>query len=656
MRAFLALLMLGLMTTILFAGQSPSFITDPHQVTSQRRPDVQSFNLEKLYLTRLVGATAWSPDGTQIVFVSNISGRNNLWLMPATGRCSVQFAVSNQRQSAPAWSPDGKFIAFMSDYDGDEQWDLFLSNPLSGEVVNLTKTKDISEESPVWSLDGKWLAYIVKPRSRSNYEIDLVNVSTNEVRHLTTGTSKEKNNVSPIWSKDGNSIVFTELHANNKNSNIWLAEVASKKRTLLTPHQGEHNYIATDLSPDAKWVLLTSNANNGYDNVGLLEVSTKNIESLTKDEWEINSGRFSPDGKLVTWTANIDGNQEIFTYDLAAKRATALPIAKGVNSLGGSESPFSRDGSRLLLYHDGPNAPKDLWMYDRASGKSQQLTNSFVGGVRGEDMVEPYLVHYPSKDGQWHISAFVYVPRNLERNRQSPAIVAVHGGPAAQTMNSFNRNVQFLVNQGYVIIAPNYRGSTGYGKKFMDANRFDMGGGDLADCVGAADWIKQTGYVNPKKLVIMGASYGGYMTMMGLTRAPDTWAAGVAIVPFVNWFTNMKNEDPLLREYDMSTMGDPDDPKNKQRLEDRSPAYHVDKIQTPLQMFAGGHDPRCPASETRQTEEAIKKRGGVVEVKIYDNEGHSFSKVENQIDTYKRVADFLKRHVPAVLAPREHHG
>lgn len=132
-------------------------------------------------------------------------------------------------------------------------------------------------------------------------------------------------------------------------------------------------------------------------------------------------------------------------------------------------------------------------MYDRASGKPEQLTNSFVGGVRGEDMVEqPYLVHYPSKDGRWHVSAFVYMPRNLERNRQSPGIVYVHGGPASQTMNSFNRNVQFLVKQGYVIIAPNYRGSTGYGKKFMDANRFDMGGGDLADCVAAADWIKQT--------------------------------------------------------------------------------------------------------------------------------------------------------------------
>ena len=221
----------------------------------------------------------------------------------------------------------------MSDYDGDEQWDLFLSNPLSGEVVNLTETKDISEESPAWAPDGKWLAYMVKPRSSPNYEIDLRNVTTKQVRHLTANTPKEKNNIGPIWSKDGNAIVFTERHANHTNSNIWLAEVAGKNRTLLTPHTGEHNYIATDLSGDGKSVLLTSDAYNGYDNVGLLDIATKNIEWLTKDTWEIISGRFSPDGKLASWTANVAGNQEIFTCDLAAKRATALPIAQGVSLL-----------------------------------------------------------------------------------------------------------------------------------------------------------------------------------------------------------------------------------------------------------------------------------------------------------------------------------
>ncbi len=329
---------------------------------------------------------------------------------------------------------------------------------------------------------------------------------------------------------------------------------------------------------------------------------------------------------------------------MATGKARALPLPKGLNSPEGHTSPFSRDGSRLLYYHNGATSPGDLWVYNLADGTSHQLTHSLVGGVRSEDMVEPFLVHYPSKDGKWTISAFVYMPYNLPRNGQHPAIVFVHGGPTAQTMNIFSRVIQYVANQGYIVIAPNYRGSTGYGKEFRQANLFDMGGGDLQDVLAAADWIKQSGYVDPKKLILMGGSYGGYLTMMGVTKAPDLWAAGVPIVPFVNWFTEIENEDPVLRESDLATMGDLE--KNKALYEERSPINFVEQIKAPLYLLAGGNDPRCPKEEAQQVVDAVKKRGGVAEYKVYENEGHGFARVENQIDAYKRVTDFLKAHVP----------
>ena len=315
-----------------------------------------------------------------------------------------------------------------------------------------------------------------------------------------------------------------------------------------------------------------------------------------------------------------------------------------MNSLGGHESSFTHDGSRLLYYHNGPNAPNDVWVYSLGTAKSHQVTQSLVAGVRSEYLVEPYLVHYPSKDGKWTISAFVYMPYNLPRQAISPAIVYVHGGPTAQTVNSFNRIIQYLANQGYIVIAPNYRGSTGYGREFQNANLFDMGGGDLQDVLAAAEWIKQTGYVDPKKLILMGGSYGGYMTMMGVTKAPDVWAAGVPIVPFVNWTTEIQNEDPVLQQSDLATMGDPE--TNKALYADRSPINFIDQVKAPLLLLTGGNDPRCPKSEAQQVVDAIKKRGSVAEYKVYENEGHGFARVENQIDAYKRVADFLKAHVP----------
>jgi dipeptidyl aminopeptidase/acylaminoacyl peptidase len=279
-----------------------------------------------------------------------------------------------------------------------------------------------------------------------------------------------------------------------------------------------------------------------------------------------------------------------------------------------------------------------------ATGKSHQVTHSLVAGVRSEDMVEPYLVHYPSRDGKWTISAFLYVPFNMARNGQNAAIVYIHGGPTSQTMNSFNRFVQYAANQGYMVLAPNYRGSTGYGKEFQQANLFDMGGGDLQDVLAGVDWIKQTGHLDPKKIAVMGGSYGGYLSMMSVTKAPEVWAAGVPIVPFVNWFTEIENEDPVLQQSDLATMGDV--VKNKALYEDRSPINFIDQIKAPLLLLAGGHDPRCPKSETQQVVDAIKKRGGTVDYKIYENEGHGFARVENQIDAYKRVADFLLAHVP----------
>ena len=650
MRLCALLVIAMLMSTVVLetAAQSlpqPEAVTDPKNISSKPNAQVEprSLTIEKLYMTRQIGSATWCPDGKSVAFISNISGRNNLWMVPAEGGWPVQLTVSDQRQTAPTWSPDGKWIAYQSDYDGDELWDIFLVSPNTGKVVNLTQTREIAEVSPRWSPDGRFLAYEVKPKTSAAYEIDVYDMIMRDVKHVTTNTPQDKRNSSPIWSKDGKFIVYSQEQAKGTDSNIFIADVATGQSTMLTPHEGEQLYFANDLAPDGKRVLLTSNAANGYDNIGLLDIASKKISWITKDKWEIRGGEFTPDGKSITFSANVDGNEDIYLHDLAAGKSTMLLIPKGVNAPSGGSSAFTADGTRMLYYHNGPTAPGDLWVYHVGNGKSNQITHSLVVGVRSEDMVEPYLVHYPSRDGKWTISAFLYVPFNMARNGQNAAIVYIHGGPTSQTMNSFNRFVQFAVNQGYMVLAPNYRGSTGYGKEFQQANLFDMGGGDLQDVLAGVDWIKQTGHLDPKKIAVMGGSYGGYLSMMAVTKAPDLWAAGVPIVPFVNWFTEIENEDPVLQQSDLATMGDP--VRNRALYEERSPINYIDQIKAPLLLLAGGHDPRCPKSETQQVVDAIKKRGGTVDAKVYENEGHGFARVENQIDAYKRVADFLLAHV-----------
>ncbi len=650
MRTFLCFAIVILMSTVVAETVAqtlpvPQAVTDPKKIASKPNAQVEprSLTIEKLYMTRQIGRATWSPDGTSIAFISNMSGRNNLWLVPSDGGFPVQLTVSDQRQTAPVWSPDGKWIAYQSDYDGDEQWDIFLVSPKTGKVVNLTQTREIAELNPTWSPDGRYLAYEVKPKTSAAYEIDVYDMVMREVKHITSGTPQDKRNVTPIWSKDGKSVVYTQEQAKRTDSNVFIADVATSKSTLLTPHEGEQLYLANDMSPDGKHVLITSNASNGYENVGLLDPAAKTITWVTNDKWEIRGHEFSPDGKRLSFSANVDGNEDIYLHDLATGKSTALAIAKGVNEPVGGHSAFSTDGSRLLYMHNGATAPGDLWVYHVASGKTQQITHSLIAGVRSEDMVEPFLIHYPSRDGKWTISAFLYVPFNMARNGQNAAIVYIHGGPTSQSMNSFNRFVQFAANQGYMVLAPNYRGSTGYGKGFQQANLFDMGGGDLQDVLAGVDWIKQTGHLDPKKIAVMGGSYGGYLSMMAVSKAPELWAAGVPIVPFVNWFTEIENEDPVLQQSDLATMGDP--VKNKALYEERSPINFIDQIKAPLLLLAGGHDPRCPKSETQQVVDAIRKRGGTVDSLVYENEGHGFARVENQIDAYKRVADFLLAHV-----------
>src|SRR5579864_1773592 len=226
----------------------PEAITDPKQISSKPNAQVEprSLTIEKLFMTRQIGGSTWSPDGKSVAFISNMSGRNNLWIVPAEGGFPVQLTVSDQRQAAPAWSPDGKWIAYESDYDGDEQWDIFLVSPKTGKAVNLTQTREIAELNPTWSPDGRYLAYEVKPRTSAAYEIDIYDMVLRQVKHLTTNTPQDKGNSEPIWSQDGKCVVYTQGQAKGTDSNIFVADVATGKSSLLTPHEGERNYAAND--------------------------------------------------------------------------------------------------------------------------------------------------------------------------------------------------------------------------------------------------------------------------------------------------------------------------------------------------------------------------------------------------------------------------
>ena len=304
------------MTLTAFAQQplaAPQAITDPTKLESKNVADMQTFSIEKLYMTRQIGDSTWSPDGKQVAFISNISGRNNLWLVPAAGGWPTQLTISDQRQAQPVWSPDGTWIAYTSDHDGDEQWDIFLVSPKTGDVVNLTMSPESAEDEPAWSPDGR------ADRLRHQAQDRLQLRDRADGRRHAPHPPPDQEHAERTEQRGAHLFARWQVHSSirnrtpdGKDAKSFCSILASGKSTNLTPHEGQHNYRAADISPDGKTVLITSDAHNGYDNVGLLDIATRKIDWLTDEKWELNAGTFSPDGKSLTWTANIDGNTNIY--------------------------------------------------------------------------------------------------------------------------------------------------------------------------------------------------------------------------------------------------------------------------------------------------------------------------------------------------------
>jgi dipeptidyl aminopeptidase/acylaminoacyl peptidase len=635
----------GLYRSLLFASSSPDDrpLTDPKSVNSESKAGAHPIPIADLYYTRLAFGAAWSPDGSEVVFTTDMSGRLNLWKVKASGGWPLELTQSDERQFGAAWSPDGKWIVYQQDKGGNEMWDLYAVPSDGGDAVNLTNTPDIREQGPLWSHHGKTLAFAFKPRESTIYDIALLDWQSRAVRKLTNEQTRNRSWSAAAWSSDDKTIFATRSEISGESeADVYAIDVASGKQENLTPHQGKILFSARSLSPDGKTLLITSNARNGFDNVAFLDIQTKKLTWITDTKWEASAGNFSPDGRSFTYTINEDGRSDAYLAMSSTMKAEKIGLPPGLNEFSGNPTAFSPAGDRLLVRHTSSTKPGDIWVYNLTDRLPTQLTFSSIASLQTTPLPAAQLVHYKTFDGKT-ISAFLWVPFNLERDGTSPALVLPHGGPTGQVLDSWSPQIAALVSRGYVSIAPNVRGSTGYGIDFQRANYQDLGGGDLEDEVYAAKFLEATGYVNPKKIGITGGSYGGYMTMMALGKKPDMWAAGVEQFGIISWFSMLKHEDALLQEYEKSLLGDPE--KDRKVYEADSPITYIHNVKAPLLVLQGDNDPRVPKEEAQQVVDLLKRDQKAVDVHYYANEGHGFSKRENRIDAIERMVAWFDKYL-----------
>ena len=641
MRITLTFLAVASLAFIFARSPEERTITDPATIASVRNADARPVPIDDLFFSRGITGASWSPDGKDIVFSTNLTGRFNLWKVSASGGWPVQLAVAEDRQVNPMWSPDGKWIAWQQDRGGNEAYDIYLEPATGGAAVNITNTADVSETGPRFSPDSSRLAIGWKPTKAPTTDIGILDLSTKAVRNLTNEKDPTRSWGAVAWTRDGSTIFANRSNADGTIGEIYRIDTATGRAENLTPNSKSASF-ASSLSPDGRTLLITSNEKGGYENVALLDVASKAVTWITDLKWEAGSNDFSPDGKWIAYVINEDGRQEAYVAPSAGGAPKQLAIPAGLNSLVGRPSTFSPDGSRLLVVHQSATEVADFWIYDLATGRARQLTHSAIASLDATPLPPSQIVHYKSFDGAT-ISAFLWVPFNLERNGHNAGIVLPHGGPTGQTVDTFSRNVVALVSRGYTVIAPNVRGSTGYGLAFQKMNFKDLGGGDLQDEVYAAKFLAATGYIDPKRIGITGGSYGGYMTLMAIGKSPNVWAAGVEQFGIVDWYSMLQHEDPALQEYEKSLLGDP--VKDRAVYEAASPIKYLTNATAPLLVLQGENDIRVPKEEAEQVVTILKNAGKTVDVHYYPNEGHGFAKRENQIDAIRRMIDWFDRYL-----------
>ncbi|PSN94330.1 hypothetical protein B9Q09_04305 [Candidatus Marsarchaeota G2 archaeon ECH_B_SAG-C16] len=501
------------------------------------------------------------------------------------------------------WSPEDQLL-IEADRGGAERRSIYLYE--NGSLTPLLADGyDNVDYTP--SPNGKLAAFV---SNRQSETMHLYLHESQSIRKISLGNLPVEGFT---WSPDSRFIVFSQGIYDN---DLWVHDTKTGLTTkLLALHSSEQHVYEEGWGVGG--LLVASNHADRYQ-VGVITheqiravcegadtlSDPKDIRWLTQADWDVVGAAWYH--RELVYVENIDGDH-------------ALRVGKNRVLDGGVIGGLKVSGDAIYFTRSTYDRDYELYVVD-SSLRVNRLTDS-LGSIEAV-FTEPKHIEYVSDDLKIH--ALLY------ESKGDRAAVYIHGGPDYQSMNSFNPTIQLLVQRGFSVIAPNYRGSTGYGRVFNHLNDGDLGGGDLQDVIQAKRVL------GSKRVAVLGASYGGYLTMMCVTKFPDEWCSAVAIVPFVNWFTEKQHEREVLKQYDELKMG-----SDEQLLRDRSPIYNVDKIRAPLLLLAGENDPRCPAEETIQVVEKLRGLSVKAEYKVYSGEGHGFAKKENWVDSIKRTVEFL---------------
>jgi dipeptidyl aminopeptidase/acylaminoacyl peptidase len=567
-----------------------------------------------------------SPDGTRVAFAWNRSGTWEIYELRLDGADPPRMISRGPGgKFAPKYSPDGRRLLYALDLDGSENYHPVICDLALGEQTDLTPDLAYAHQPNfAWSPDGRTIAAL--SNARGGFALYVLPARGGEAT-LVHDAGHPFWDVR--WSPDGRHIaVEAEWHASDR-AVLIVSFPEGGARLLGDGINARH----PAWSPDGRWLAFSSDAPGERLNLGLFDLADDSIEWLDAAEEDREFPCWSPDGKTLAYLASRGAGTQLGVQALG-KPGKKYQIAAGTHA----RPHYTADGRSLIVAYDDPRRPADLWRLDLRDGSFHQLTDSLPRDLHDAPFVIPEEIWYPDGAGG-SIPALLYRPSGA--GKASPAVVNIHGGPNWAFRKTWYPSMAHMASRGWVVLAPNYRGSTGYGRSWQAASRFRMGQIDTDDCAAGARYLIREGLADPRRIAVSGRSHGGYLTMTCLTDHPGLWAGGSAVVPFLNWFTCHENSRDDLQHWDLENMGDP--VTHRERWQRASPFFRLDQVRAPVQFICGGNDPRCPPGESTAARDRLRALGREVDFHLYAGEGHAFLQLENIVDSELKRAAFLAR-------------
>ncbi len=609
-------------------------------------PEVPNTITEKLYQyqsTRSAGVAEWLPDGKGLLITTRFGETGQLHLVeqPGGDRRQITFFPEPVTNATFPRLPQSRTFYFLKDVGGGEFYQIFSFDMGTGVYTMLTDGKS-RNSSPEFANKGDQYIFTSTRRNRKDNDFYLSPAGNPEQARLLRET--EGAWAALEWSPDDQQVLVSNYLSVNENY-LHLLNTRTGELTQINGGKKGISYGGAVWAKDGKGLFIISDEGSEFQVLKHYDLTSGKFIPLTAAiQWDVEDLEISEDGKRLAFRTNEDGIGRLYLMDTQTRKYNPVSgIPDGV--MGGLA--FSPDNTHLAFSLSSARTPGDVYVLNTGTGAVQRWTNSEVGGLNTGNFVSPQLVRYETFDkvnGKPRtIPAFYYKPQGSGR---FPVVIQIHGGPEGQFTPGFSWLPQYLANEmGIALIAPNVRGSTGYGKTYVTLDNGLKREESVQDIGKLLDWIARQPELDATRVMVYGGSYGGYMTLASLTHFNDRLRGGIDVVGISNWITFLEKTEAYRRDLRRVEYGDERDPKMREFLTRISPVSNAQKITKPLFVIQGVNDPRVPVGESEQMVQAVRKNGGTVWYLAAKDEGHGFRKKSNSDYQTAAMMLFMEKYL-----------